>query len=138
MVNETKKTLSANEQLLLQNKIANRTQWIKEVKSQELQLENIKKIMKIFDEQRQLQLDNSEIMFSKYKLLKPTWEFETDEKYISNHKRLQELALEAKEMELDAVVISRNADYERILKQKEDLQKELTEMDSNIEKLKGE
>jgi hypothetical protein len=137
MVNEKKK-LSTNEQLILQNKIANRDQWVKEIGEQDKQLKNIKRIMDIFDAQRKLQAKNSEIMFSKFVLLKPSWEFETDAEYMSNHMKLQQLAAEVKEMEFDGVVASRNADYERILKQRNDLQAELDALDKKIVEMKGE
>ena len=132
---DEKKKLSVNEQLILQNKIANRNQWVKEIEQQDKQLANIKRIMDIFDTQRKLQAANNEIMFSKFKLLKPNWEFETDETYMENHKNLQKLGAEVKDMEFDGIVASRNADYERILKQRNDLQTELDNLDKKIKEL---
>lgn len=130
-----KKKLSTNEQLILQNKIANRNQWVKEIETQDKQLENIKRIIDIFDTQRKLQAANNEIMFSKFKLLKPNWEFETDETYMENHKKLQQLGAEVKDMEFDGIVSSRDADYQRILKQRNDLQAELDSLDAKIKEM---
>lgn len=67
----------ASKQLVLQNKIANRAQWVLELESQDKQLKNIKKIIDIFDEQRALQKSSSAIMLDNFDIIKPTWKFET-------------------------------------------------------------
>jgi hypothetical protein len=127
----------ANKQLVLQNKIANRAQWEKEIKAQDKQLENIRKIMDIFDEQRKLQTSSSKIMLANFELLKPSWKFETIQEYMENQRRLQELAQQSKEMEFDNIVQSRNADYEKIKVQRDELQKALDDLDKDIKELKG-
>lgn len=129
----------ASKQLVLQNKIANKKQWELELQSQEKQLKNIKRIMEVFDEQRALQSKSAKIMFENFELLKPSWKFETVPEYMECQKRLQILGHEAKEMEWDNVVISRQADYEKILKQKEELTKALENLEKDIVELnKGE
>jgi hypothetical protein len=127
----------ANKQLVLQNKIANRNQWLKEIEGQEKQLKTVERIMEIFNEQRELQRESSKIMFDNFELLKPTWKFETIAKYMENQKRLQMLQQETKEMEYDNIVASRNADYKKIKEQRDELSKALETLDKEIDELNG-
>jgi len=76
----------ANKQLMLQNKLANKAQWEKELDGMEKQMKTVERIMVIFDEQRKLQDESSKIMFENFELLKPTWKFETVPKYMENQK----------------------------------------------------
>ena len=52
--------------------------------------------------------DNHKIIMSKFKLLKTTWEFETDEDYINNTKLLNQITFEKKlldyQVQLDRMV----------------------------------
>ena len=128
----------ANKQLILQNKIANKKQWELEIVSQEKQLTNIKRIMEIFDRQRVLQKKSSDLMFANFELLKPNWKFETIPEYLAAQRELQMLGQETKEMEYEQIIASRNADYEKIKVQRDELKKALENLDKDIVELKGE
>lgn len=129
-----------NKKIILQNKIQNKKQWELELESQTKQLEGIKKIIDIFAEQRKLQAESAKIVFDNYELTKPNWKFETLPEYMAKQKRLQELAQVTKEMEYDALVSSRDADYKKIMSQHEELKKALDNLNKDIEELnlKGE
>jgi DNA mismatch repair ATPase MutL len=111
--------LNSNEQLLLQNKQSNRTQWEKELSDQEKQLRILAEAIGMLKRHNDLQNINNEIALrpENYKINKPTWKFEENEEYMKNHREITMINHTLKQMEFENVIRQRELDQKRVKEQ---------------------